>query len=254
MTVSVVLPTYNELENIVPLVRAVLDRLPPGGPHQVLVVDDNSPDGTHRAVREIFAGDTRVVPILRTADRGLAKSIRAGIEASHGERIVILDTDFTHDPAEIPRILHLLEISDIAVGSRFCAGGAMEDVPHYLCSLIYNWFARIVLRTQIQDNLSGYLGLRRTALEGLPYDRIFYGYGEYCFRLLHYTQRAGCRILELPVHYTTRQKGASKSQFMKLLFSYTYALLRLRLDILREPPRPQASQPAPPGVGDRGAR
>ena len=105
---------------------------------------------------------------------------------------------------------------------------------------------RVVLRTQIQDNLSGYIGFRRPVLAGLPMGLIFYGYGEYCFRLLHYAQRAGDRILELPIRYKTRQKGVSKSSFIKLLFTYSYALVKLRIDILREPPLRHPRMPVPP--------
>jgi len=252
MKVSIVLPTYNEVDNIVRLVRAIIGQVPPAWDYQVLVVDDNSPDGTHRAVCEAFVDNPSIVPVLRTADRGLARSIRTGLEASTGERIVIMDTDFTHDPAEIPRILHVLEICDIVAGSRFCAGGSMEDVPHYVCSLIYNWFIRVVLRTQIQDNLSGFLGIRRSVLDHIPFDRVFYGYGEYCFRFLHYGQRAGCRIIELPVEYRTRQKGASKSNFWKLLLTYTRELFLLCLDVRRE--RHLRHAPGPPAGGGDGKR
>jgi dolichol-phosphate mannosyltransferase len=131
-------------------------------------------------------------------------------------------------------MIHLLQVSDLVVGSRFCPGGSMEDVPHYLCSLAYNWFARIVLRTQIQDNLSGFLGLSRACVQKLPYDRIFWGYGDYCFRLLHYAQRRGARVLEMPVQYKTRQKGKSKSVFWKLLLSYTRELVKMRLSLRQE--------------------
>ena len=230
MRLSVVLPTYNEVGNIVPLVEAILENVGPRSDVEILVVDDDSPDGTLQAVRDAFP-EGPVVPILRTTDRGLAKSIRAGIEASSGERIVVLDTDFTHDPNLIPTMLHLAERFDVVVGSRFCAGGGMPDVPHYLASLVYNWALRIVLRTQIQDSLSGFFAIRRDTLEGLPADAIFFGYGDYFFRLLFFAQRHGASIVEMPVVYDTRRKGTSKSVFWKLLFSYTAAALRLRFGI-----------------------
>ena len=96
-----------------------------------------------------------------------------------------MDTDFTHDPAEIPKLLHVGEVYDIVSGSRFCAGGSMQDTQHYLSSLAYNWMIRLVLRTQIQDNLGGYFTMRREKLRQLPLDLIFCGYGDYFFRLLH---------------------------------------------------------------------
>src|SRR5690349_17724425 len=143
MKASVILPTYNESGNIVELVRSILAVMPSEYEAEIIVVDDNSPDKTHQLVRDTFASDPRVVPILRTADRGLAKSIRAGLERSTGDYAVVMDTDFTHNPREIPRMLHLVRVANVVVGSRFAPGGSMEDVPHYLCSLVYNWFIRV---------------------------------------------------------------------------------------------------------------
>lgn len=227
MRLSVVLPTYNEAGNIVPLVEAILDNIGSGPDVEVIVVDDNSPDGTLDAVKKAFP-EGPVVPILRTTDRGLANSIRAGIEAASGERIAVLDTDFTHDPNLLPTMLHLAERFDVVVGSRFCAGGGMPDLPHYLASLFYNWGLRIVLRTQIQDSLSGFFAINRKTLEKLPFDSIFFGYGDYFFRLLFFVQRNGASIVEMPVVYDTRRKGQSKSVFWQLLFSYSFAALKLR--------------------------
>ena len=228
MKASVVLPTYNEADNIVPLVQSVTAHMPAGWDYEILVVDDSSPDGTYETVRRTFASDAHVMPVLRTTDRGLAKSIRTGVEKAGGDYVIIMDTDFNHDPADIPRMLHLAQVCDVVVGSRFCPGGSMPDVWHYCLSLLYNWFIRVVLRTQIQDNLSGYLAAKKTSLEELPYDQIFFGYGDYCFRLLHYAQRSGLQILEMPVRYKQRQKGESKSVFWRLFLSYTRALLKLR--------------------------
>ena len=228
MNLSIILPTYNEAENIVPLVKALVEEIPPGISYEIIVVDDNSPDGTLAAVREAFS-EPAVIPVLRTTDRGLAKSIRAGIEQSTGTHVVVMDTDFTHSPDLLPVMLHLGQVYDIVVGSRFCSGGGMGDVPHYLASMAYNWMLRLALRTQIQDSLSGFFTIRRTALEQLPYDAIFFGYGDYFFRLLYFAQRSKASIIEMPVVYDMRRKGRSKSVFWRLFFSYSAALLRLRL-------------------------
>ncbi len=227
--VSVVLPTYNEGGNIVALVQAILQIIPAGYSTEIVVVDDNSPDGTYAKVVETFAADTRVVPILRTSDRGFAKSIRTGIERATGDKVIVMDTDFTHDPVEIPRLLHVAQVYDMVSASRFCPGGAMQDLQHYLASLAFNWFLRVLLRTQVQDNLGGYFVLDRKALDGLPFDRIFHGYGEYYFRLLHFVQQRGCSIVEIPAIYRVRTSGQSKSTFLKMLFTYSLAALRLRL-------------------------
>ena len=229
MLVSVILPTYNEVENIVPMVDAVISQIPAAWDYEIIVVDDNSPDHTFSSVQEAFRNNSRVIPILRTMDRGLANSIRAGAQKARGDALIFMDTDFNHNPTEIPRMLHLLQVSQVVIGSRFCAGGSMEDIPHYLMSLFYNWFLRVVLRTQIQDNLSGFLAIERQSFEQLPQEAIFFGYGDYCFRLLHYAQRRSFRILETPVQYHTRQKGKSKSVFWKLFFLYTKELFALKM-------------------------
>jgi len=226
--VSVVLPTYNEAGNILRLIAAIKQHIPDDYQREILVVDDSSPDGTYELVVKEYAGDPEVRSLLRTSDPGLAASIRTGIEAATGDTLVVMDTDFTHDPVEIPRMLHVGQKYTLVSGSRFCAGGAMQDTPHYLASLIYNWWLRILLRTQVQDNLGGYFVVERRALEGLPFDRIFFGYGEYYFRLLHFLQLRGARIVEVPATYRVRTHGKSKSAFLKMFFTYTLAALRLR--------------------------
>jgi dolichol-phosphate mannosyltransferase len=229
--VSVVLPTFNEAGNIAGLIRAVAAAIPPGWDYEILVVDDNSPDGTYQTVRKVFAEDSRVVPILRTQDRGFAKSIRTGLERASGERLVVMDSDFTHDPTEIPRLLHVGEIYDIVSGSRFCAGGRMGDTWHYVASMLYNWMIRIVLRTQVQDNLGGFFTARRDALLKLPLDEIFFGYGDYYFRLLHFAQRARMSIVEIPASYVPRTTGKSKSNWFRMILVYTSAAVRLKLRV-----------------------
>lgn len=225
---SVILPTYNEAGNIVALVNKIRSAVPEGTGCEILVVDDSSPDGTFDLVRETFKDDPSVRPILRTSDRGFAKSIRHGIEMATHERIVVMDSDLTHDPIEIPRLLHVGEIYDIVSGSRFCAGGRMTDTKHYLISLAYNWILRLLLRTQVQDNLGGYFTARRDSILKLPSDDIFFGYGEYYFRLLHFAQRTGLSIVEVPSHYLLRGAGTSKSNWLHMIWSYTTAALRLK--------------------------
>ncbi|HOC76168.1 MAG: Undecaprenyl-phosphate mannosyltransferase [Deltaproteobacteria bacterium ADurb.BinA179] len=230
--VSVILPTYNESGNIVELVTEIGNRIPQAWDHEIIVIDDNSPDGTCELVRRSFGDDPQVVPVLRTTDRGLAKSIRAGIEAATGDQVVVMDTDFTHDPVEIPRLLHVGKMYDIVSGSRFCPGGNMQDTRHYLASMAFNLFLRIILRTQVQDNLGGYFTMSRARVLQLPLDRIFYGYGEYYFRLIHYGQAAGMSIVEIPAVYKARTQGASKSRFLRMLFTYSLSAVRMRIETL----------------------
>jgi len=229
MRASVILPTYNEAGNIVDLIGEILRNFPPDVEPEILVVDDNSPDKTSEVANRAFAANRNVRVILRTEDHGFAKSIRAGIEQATGELVVVMDSDFTHDPVEIPRMLHIARVYDIVSASRFCAGGNMQDRKHYLASLAYNWLLRILLHTQVQDNLGGYFVMVRDQILSLPLDRIFYGYGEYFFRLLYFAQRRGLKVIETPAVYRLRAHGASKSNFLKMLVSYSRAAILLRM-------------------------
>jgi dolichol-phosphate mannosyltransferase len=244
--VSIVLPTYNERDNIIDLIEAIVRQLEPvGASYEVLVVDDNSPDGTADLVRERFgltqsaesrwegawaaSGWVRVV--VRSVDKGLAKSIRHGLEVAHGKTLVVMDTDFNHDPAMIPQMVDLLRYYDLVIGSRFVMRGGMEDSVRYSLSFAYNIFIRALFRTQIQDNLSGFFAVRQAQLFQLTpiFDKIFYGYGDYFIRLLLVAWRRDWKILEVPVFYILRRHGASKTGFWRIFRDYTIAVLRLRI-------------------------
>jgi dolichol-phosphate mannosyltransferase len=241
--VSVILPTYNERENIGDLVEAIRANLEPLGIHyEVIVVDDSSPDGTAQVVRARFDPEegcslvaftpARSVRLcVRTQDKGLAKSIRHGLEIARGETVVVMDTDFNHDPAMIPQMVDLLRYYDLVIGSRFVMRGGMEDAFRYRMSLFYNVFIRVLFHTQIQDNLSGFFAVRRTRLHELEplFGRIFHGYGDYFIRLLLVAWRRDWHILEVPVFYILRRHGDSKTGFVRILRDYTVAVLRLRL-------------------------
>ena len=229
MKVSVILPTYNEAGNIVDLVAAIKKQIPANWAREIVVVDDNSGDGTLDLVRAAYADDTEVKTILRTSNRGLAASIRAGIDVAAGDYLLVMDTDFTHRPEEIPGMLHVVQIADLVNGSRFCPGGSMADTAHYLASFAYNLLVRLIIRTQIQDNLGGFWVARASLIRRLPFEEIFFGYGDYYFRLLHFAQYAGMKIIELPSQYRERTSGASKSNFSKLLFQYSAMVLKLAL-------------------------
>jgi dolichol-phosphate mannosyltransferase len=233
MKVSVILPTYNEAGNITRLVDAILAIMPEEIEPEIIVVDDNSTDGTLQLVRDRFGDDNRVIALLRTTDRGLAKSVRAGIERSTGDRLIVMDTDFTHDPIEIPRLLHVGQMYDLVSGSRFCPGGRMQDTTHHIASLSYNWVLRILLRTQVQDNLGGYFTIRRSVLKDIPFDTVFQGYGEYYFRLLYHLQLQERTLVEIPAVYLARTAGQSKSRFLTMLVRYSWAAIELRRKVPR---------------------
>lgn len=230
MKISIILPTFCEKENIVHLI----DSLEHSNANQVwdteiIVVDDNSPDGTAEAARSrCQTCQVTVRCFVRTAQRGLATAILYGIQQSEGDLIVVMDTDFNHDPGMIPQMVKFLEYYDLIIGSRFVMGGGMEDRRRYFFSLSFNLFIRSILRLQIQDNLSGFFAIRREKLTSLDLQPIFQGYGEYFIRLTYACKQHGYRILEIPAFYNLRQHGVSKSRFAAMILNYTRTVFSLR--------------------------
>jgi dolichol-phosphate mannosyltransferase len=231
MKSSIILPTYKERDNIVELVEAIFAAIPAELDYEIVIVDDDSPDGTAEAVRQNFNGDPRVRLFVRTEERGLATAIRYGLERACGNILVFMDTDFNHDPAILPQMIKFLEYYDIIIGSRFVMAGGMEDRFRQFSSLIYNYGIRLLFQIPVHDNLSGFFAIYRDKLLSMDLDQIYYGYGDYFIRLLMVAHKRGYNMLEIPVFYRLRQHGHSKTQFFSILTKYTFALLTLRLKL-----------------------
>lgn len=224
--VSVVLPTYNESGNIARLIDAVREAVEWMSDLEIIVVDDDSPDGTAELAAKA-AGNVRV--IVRKGARGLATAVRRGIEESAGDVVVVMDTDFNHQPEMIPQMVDFLRYYDLVTGSRFTVGGGMEERGRYRLSFIFNFFCRLALGTGLQDHLSGFFAVRRETLLQLDLDDIFDGYGDYFIRLLVEALARGSTVLEVPVYYPARVHGESKTKFLRTLVQYTRAVVRLAL-------------------------
>ena len=229
--ISVILPTYNERDGIAELVgellavvrRARLDA-------EVLVVDDDSPDGTAAAAEEAFRDDPAVRVVVRRGERGLATAIWRGFKEARGDTLVVMDSDGNHDPALLPLMVRCAEDFDVVVGSRYVLGGGMlTSAFRYWASYAFNMLIRVVLAQRIHDNLSGYLAFRRGLLARLDAAAIFYGYGDYAIRLLWQVVRGGGRVLEIPTVYRFRKGGESKTRFLAYFWTYLGSVLRLRL-------------------------
>lgn len=228
MQLSIILPTYNEAGNICTLVEQIQSFIPSAYTYEILILDDNSPDKTYDVVSSTFSNDNRIRPFLRTSSRGFAKSIYDGISRANGNLILVMDTDLTHDPSDIPSLLHVAEIYDVVSASRFCSGGRMTSNFHYLSSFTYNIFLRVILGTQIQDNLGGFYVAKRSDILSLDCGSIFYGYGEYYFRLLHALIKSGRSIVEIPSKYLDRGYGKSKSNWLKMFVSYGISAIKFK--------------------------
>lgn len=229
ITASIILPTYNESGNIIPLIERIkteLDRKKMS--FEVVVVDDNSPDNTGLLVQKYFSKLPHVRTIIRKKERGLATAIRHGIEHAVGTIVVVMDTDFNHDPKLIPKLVEKCKKFDIVVGSRYVRGGGMANKTRERLSWIFNVFIKLILQSPVSDNLSGYFAMKRENLEKLKFDKIFWGYGDYFTRLIFYAKKNKNSFHELPSFYKNRMYGESKSRFVSMFYSYLTEGLKLR--------------------------
>lgn len=207
---SVIVPTYNERENIPDLVDRTLkvfDHL--GEPGELLFVDDNSPDGTAELIRTLAAerGEAeRVRVMMRTADRGLAKAVVAGLDAVRGDVAAVMDADLSHPPEVLAALLGAIRAgADVAVASRYVPGGGTEGWPlrRRFISRVACWLARGI--TRVKDATSGYFALRREALAGVGIKPRGYKIG-----LEVLAQLRGARVAEVPFVFRDRRYGSSK--------------------------------------------
>jgi dolichol-phosphate mannosyltransferase len=224
--VSVILPCYNERDNILLIIDRLLHVLAESA-WELVVVDDNSPDGTAELVRTQFGNDPRIHLIVRTRERGLANSIRDGIETASGQIIVVMDTDFNHNPDDVPLMCHIARRVDIVVGSRFIFGGGMPHKGRYYASYLYNLGMRLLLGTRMDDNLSGFFAAPKAVLLRLDLDKIFFGHGDYFFRLLLKSQESGFRHVQVPVVYSNRHAGVTKMGILRIFAVYTREVFRV---------------------------
>ncbi len=211
----VVLPTYNERENLAAAVAAITASVPKA---DILVVDDNSPDGTGALADALAAADPRVHVLHRPAKQGLGAAYLAAFEWALRlgyTAIVECDADGSHDPAELPGLLLELADHDLVIGSRWVAGGRVVDWPfsRRLLSRAGSFYARRMLRLEQHDVTGGYRAFRSGTLRRIGLETIT-SQG-YCFQIetLWRTQRAGLRIAEVPITFTDRRLGSSKMRW-----------------------------------------
>jgi len=229
MHISVILPTYNEKNNIVKLVNKIIKQLKKYSKKEIIIVDDSSPDGTFLVAKKNFKKQKLVKVFLRKKDFSLGKAIGYGIKKSKGKLIIVMDTDLTHDPIMLKRMVSNCKNYDLVSSSRYVKGGSMYSIFHFFFSLIFNFFLSIILKSKMKDNLGGYFCVKRSFIKKIIYNDIFYGYGEYFFRLLFYLEKNNAKMLEIPSRYNKRNSGKSKSNFIILLFVYFFQALILKI-------------------------
>jgi dolichol-phosphate mannosyltransferase len=207
-----VVPTYNESDNLEPL----LARLHAANPDvDVLVVDDDSPDGTGDLADRLAAADGRVRVLHRTAKEGLGAAYLAGFAWALAEGYDVvgeMDADGSHQPEELPRLRAALEDADLVIGSRWVDGGSIVNWPlrREILSRCGNAYTRLLLGLDVRDITAGYRLFRRATLEGIGLDQVeSLGY-VFQADLAYRTVRAGLRVVEVPIRFVERERGESK--------------------------------------------
>jgi len=208
----VIIPTYNEAENLPLLVPRVLEQDPR---IEVLVVDDNSPDGTGKVAAALAETDPRVHVFHRAEKQGLGMAYRAGFARAlelGADLLVQMDADFSHPPETLPQMLREIEHYDVVMGSRYVKGITVINWPieRILISYFGNWYVRRVTGLTITDTTGGFRCMRRSALEAIRYERIRANGYAFQMELNYRFVKAGARIREIPFFFLDRTRGTSK--------------------------------------------
>ncbi len=231
MKALVVIPTYNEAENIRRIVPLVLAQDPE---LHVLVVDDNSPDGTGTAVEEMRANTPRLHCLHREGKSGLGSAYIAGfgwaLRETDARYVFEMDADFSHDPAAIPSFLESIEHVDLVVGSRYLNGITVINWPlsRLILSVAANIYASVVTGLPLKDCTGGFKCFRRETLEKLPLEKVKSDGYSFQIELNWHAHRRGMRILEIPIVFTDRVQGESKMS-RKIIWEAAWMVWRLRL-------------------------
>jgi dolichol-phosphate mannosyltransferase len=214
--VWLILPTYNEADNLEPLVRAVLPRLEGTGlPHRVLIVDDDSPDGTGEVADRLATELPPVRVLHRARKQGLGRAYLAGFEVAlegGADLVMEMDADFSHDPADVPRLIAAAGAADLVLGSRYVTGGGVANwgLARRLVSRAGCAYARLVLGIPVRDLTGGFKCFNRRVLEALDLSRVHAnGYG-FQIELTYKAVRSGYSVMEVPIVFRQRRTGVSK--------------------------------------------
>lgn len=238
--VSVVLPTYNEKQNIVVLIEKIFKYLDQNT--EILVVDDNSPDGTWQIVEELTQTYPNLRLIRRLDKRGLTSALTDGIDAAAGDIVAWMDCDLSMPPEKLKELKDKIDEGyDAVVASRFVKGGGVEirtgstdTVFAYMLSLSLNRFIQTILDSSFKDYTSGFIMIKKSILEEIPLKG---DYGEYFIDLIHRMRKKGYRTIEIPYLCLARQQGVSKTgtnlfQYMKRGSKYLKVTLGLKFSKL----------------------
>jgi dolichol-phosphate mannosyltransferase len=240
----VVLPTYEEAENLPGIAAAILEQLPGA---TLLVVDDSSPDGTGELADDLSSRNPRVRVRHRPGKQGLGRAYLDGFRIAldgGAESVVQMDADWSHDPAVLPALLEPIVAgrADLVIGSRYVRGGHVLDwgIGRRLISRLGSQFARIVLGLRPHDLTGGFKAWRASTLAAIPFDGVHAGGYVFQIEMTHRASRAGARVTEVPITFRDRRVGRSKMS-RRIIVEALLVVLRLRWDELRAR-RPRGSR------------
>ena len=230
MRPAVIIQTFNESDNLAALVTDLHQHIPE---LTIIVVDDNSPDGTGQLADQIAAQDSRVHPIHRPRKLGLGTAHIAGIQWALNqnlEPILTMDADFSHAPRYVPELLRATSTFDAVIGSRYVPrGGTLHcAVPRKVLSHGANTFARLMLGLHAHDCTAGFRAYRRAVLDSIALDAIVSNGYSFLIEMLYQCQKGGWRIGEVPIIFEDRRRGKSKVSRQEI-FKALQTVLRLRL-------------------------
>jgi dolichol-phosphate mannosyltransferase len=206
----VCLPTYNERENIDAMLRALGDK-----GVRVLVIDDNSPDGTGRLADRLAEELDYVSVLHRPSKDGLGPAYLAGFRhalANGADLVLEMDCDFSHDPSDVPRLVAAAADSDVVLGSRYVAGGGVRNwgLLRRVISAGGSWYARVLLQVRVRDLTGGFKCYRRSVLEAIDLDAVHSKGYAFQIETTYRALRAGFRVVEVPITFSDREAGGSK--------------------------------------------
>ncbi|HUH14252.1 MAG TPA: polyprenol monophosphomannose synthase [Gaiellaceae bacterium] len=235
MRALVCLPTYNERENLEPMLRALGAVL--GEDDRVLVIDDNSPDGTGELADRLSAELGYVDVLHRKRKEGLGPAYLAGFARAleqGAELVVEIDCDFSHDPNDVPRLLEAVRDADLVLGSRYVPGGGVENwgLVRRAVSAGGSLYARFLLGVGVRDLTGGFKCFRRAVLEAIPLDDVHARGYAFQIELTYRALRLGFRVREIPIRFTDRVAGGSKMS-RTIVLEAVWKVPALRLAALR---------------------
>jgi dolichol-phosphate mannosyltransferase len=226
----VIIPTYNERENVEPLLTRIFEEKLP---LEVLIVDDNSPDGTGAIADQMAARDPRVHVLHRPGKAGLGSAYVAGFRyalARDYDAVLEMDADFSHSPDSLREFLHEIESADVVLGSRYLYGVTVVNWPlsRLVLSYLANVYSRVITGMRVKDLTGGYKCYRRAVIEAIDWDRVRSDGYAFQIEITFKAYRKGFRIKEIPILFVDRHAGESKMS-RRIVWEAVWMVWRLRL-------------------------